>query len=836
MRKILILLLASICLAVGLCSCNTPGCEHFDNDDDGKCDECGEDYTDGCDTHRDADDDGKCDNGGEDYTDGCDTHRDADDNGKCDNGGEDYTDGCETHRDADDDGKCDNGGEDYTDGCETHRDADDNGKCDNGGEDYTDGCDNHADLNGDGKCDNGGEAFVNPLDGKKILFIGNSFTYYGQTVLEKSQSYLTQQSRRGDVGYFYQLCRANGVDVEVTNWTFGGHSLEHLFGGNCSANRGCDGVDHKAYLTDKNYDYVVVQPGSGATSSASFLRDMEQIMAFFRDGNPNVKFVVLVPYSAYGTIGSTITLATEFLNGLKEVAAKGVIVVDWGKVVMDIMYGRAVVSGSSLTYSKNTFVISKSAKDGYHPNQLSGYITTLMTYAAITGTNPVGQSYSFCNDSSLRPEGGSNKFFSFQQFKNNYYTYNGATTNFTSVFASSVDMAGIQNIIKATLEEKAYLNYNLTGNEDFGGSGNGNAGGEAPDAGDGMTMEEAVAAGYVAMLVNGGKTSYLTISQLEEKIKEYANGDTITLLTNVTCKGTDESNTGTSPLTVKIDLNAKTLTLTEGSILRVRNNDVATNFTLYSSNGKGTVTMAAGNDSPVFIVYRNNKTVTIGSSIGYTDGDVVAINAASLLYVTARGTTDCALTSITFYGGEYNQTASVSGEYGFIEVYGRNDGTNNNYFAGRVNFIGAEIKQSVSVSSPIFKFSFMFDENVAHTTPQNPTGVPGITLSDCKIYGFSNTALIHNMETVNSVIYYNNCEIVGDIMTVGADSTDEGLGKVVLGEGTLFSAANADSVKAYDAAAITTYDGSTSGIYLAEGTAVFSGASEGEWVVRSEEK
>ena len=73
-------------------------------------------------------------------------------------------------------------------------------------------------------------------------------------------------------------------------------------------------------------------------------------------------------------------------------------------------------------------------------------------------------------------------------------------------------------------------------------------------------------------------------------------------------------------------------------------------------------------------------------------------------------------------------------------------------------------------------------------------------------------------------------------MTVGADSTDEGLGKVVLGEGTLFSAANAASVKAYDAAAITTYDGSTSGIYLAEGTAVFSGASEGEWVVRSEEK
>jgi hypothetical protein len=90
------------------------------------------------------------------------------------------------------------------------------------------------------------------------------------------------------------------------------------------------------------------------------------------------------------------------------------------------------------------------------------------------------------------------------------------------------------------------------------------------------------------------------------------------------------------------------------------------------------------------------------------------------------------------------------------------------------------------------------------------------------------------METVNSVIYYNNCEIVGDIMTVGTDSTDVGLGKVVLGEGTSFTAANTSSIKAYGANAMSTYDGTASGIYLAEGMVV-SSADEGVWVVQPAE-
>lgn len=299
------------------------------------------------------------------------------------------------------------------------------------------------------------------MNGKKIIFVGNSYTYYGQTVLEKSSSKLTQKERTGDKGYFYNLCKLNGADVQVTNWTFGGHTIEHIFGGNCSANRGCNGEDHKAYLKDTYFDYVIIQPGSGKAASQNFLRDMEATMSFFRAANPDAKFAVLVPYSAYGTVGSTINLAAEFLNNLKTVEAQGVTVINWGGLVMDILNGAVKVQGSVLDYTNNTFIIRKSAKDGYHPNQLSGYITTLMTYCALTGESAVGQPYGFCNDERLRPNGYSSKFFSFEGFISTYYTYNGATTNYPEVFASKTDMLGIQKLIDAHLKAKAHLDFDF---------------------------------------------------------------------------------------------------------------------------------------------------------------------------------------------------------------------------------------------------------------------------------------------------------------------------------------------------------------------------------------
>lgn len=302
------------------------------------------------------------------------------------------------------------------------------------------------------------EPALTSLDGKSIIFIGNSYTYYGQTVLEKSQKYLTQEERVNDTGYFYQLCKANGMDVKVTNWTFGGHGLEHLFGGNCSANRGCDGEDHKAYLVDRNYDYVVIQAGSGEISSNSIMSDVYTIMDFFREANPNVQFVLLVPYAAYGTIGKTPTLQKKLLNSLKLLANEGVTVVDWGGLVMDILNGKIEVPNAAETYEKNTFVIQKSAQDGYHPNQLTGYITTTMLYCALTGDSAMNQPYSFCGDTSLR-KSGSSYFFNFDKFVEKFYSYDNATTNYPDVFRSKTDMDGIRSLIDKHLAAKAYMDY-----------------------------------------------------------------------------------------------------------------------------------------------------------------------------------------------------------------------------------------------------------------------------------------------------------------------------------------------------------------------------------------
>ena len=59
------------------------------------------------------------------------------------------------------------------------------------------------------------------LNGKKVLFVGNSFVYYGNCVIDGSGE--------SDKGYFYQLARANGEDVTVINHTYGGRTLSYIY-------------------------------------------------------------------------------------------------------------------------------------------------------------------------------------------------------------------------------------------------------------------------------------------------------------------------------------------------------------------------------------------------------------------------------------------------------------------------------------------------------------------------------------------------------------------------------------------------------------------------------
>lgn len=293
------------------------------------------------------------------------------------------------------------------------------------------------------------------LGGKKVIFIGNSFTYYGQTVFEREWSDYFQEQRENDKGYFYQLCKANGDDVSVTNWTFGSHSLANFCQHPCN-NKNCKsyGSDHLEQLKDKYYDYVIISGGrKSTTTEEAFLGSMETLMEFFREANPDVKFVYLCCSGSHN-ISVEPSFPVNVLNNLKTIAEWGVTVVDWGKLVADVINGETEVPGATETYSKNSFIVANTRTDGYHPNQLTGYITSLMTYCAITGESAVGQPYGFCSDTSLSSR------FSFDSYISEHYKF-GAVTNYPEIFKSDADMKGIQTLIDRYLEEKAFLDYNF---------------------------------------------------------------------------------------------------------------------------------------------------------------------------------------------------------------------------------------------------------------------------------------------------------------------------------------------------------------------------------------
>ena len=134
-----------------------------------------------------------------------------------------------------------------------------------------------------------------------------------------------------------------------------------------------------------------------------------------------------------------------------------------------------------------------------------------------------------------------------------------------------------------------------------------------------------------------------------------------------------------------------------------------------------------------------------------------------------------------------------------------------------MRFIGAKINQKVKSDYPLFATIF----SASGTVPKSIAKIPGITLDNCIIKAFSIDTDIHNMETLPSLITYIGCQIYGNVMNIGIDATDVGLGKVILGEGTVFVAQDSEAleqVKSYDSTAIESFGSTFSGIYLADGT------------------
>lgn len=274
------------------------------------------------------------------------------------------------------------------------------------------------------------------LDNKKAIFIGNSFIYWGGCVTFVKNHGENEPIREagGDKGYFNEVCKANGVDIDVYNYTYGGKNLDWIYENSLK-------TKDKAFL--ESFDYVFIS--EAGQNDSGFMATMDKIMSLFPKAE---EFVYLAHEYSFRTNSNHI------VDALPKLADKGVKIVAWGDLVYDIYMGEVKVPNAALTYNKNSFIKNSTGQmpehaavtrtegdgDNFHQNPLSGYITAQMCYAAISGSLCTGQKYEFCWDKSIAPQ------YDFDNFVECQYN-NGQTTNFVEIFNSPADMLGIQKLM-----------------------------------------------------------------------------------------------------------------------------------------------------------------------------------------------------------------------------------------------------------------------------------------------------------------------------------------------------------------------------------------------------
>ena len=275
------------------------------------------------------------------------------------------------------------------------------------------------------------QSSIDALNGKKILFVGNSYTQNAHAVMDKGYA-LTQEERDEDNGLFYHLCKQKGIEVSITNWCFGGHNLVETFADVCPKSTPCGGTSHPAYLVDRYFDYVCLQGYMEPEFKGDLNAYLQPIMDLFREANPNVKFLILVPHMA-------VERETLWSTALNELTDPNILICNWGGMLHDIVTKKVSVPGAQQSYYRPTFVISLNEEDGHHQNMLAGYLTALMVYCTITGESAEGQPYEFCDDTTLNP------YFDLDAHLTQSYVYE-PYTNFVDVFRSQADMLGLQQL------------------------------------------------------------------------------------------------------------------------------------------------------------------------------------------------------------------------------------------------------------------------------------------------------------------------------------------------------------------------------------------------------
>ncbi len=260
------------------------------------------------------------------------------------------------------------------------------------------------------------------LDGKTVMFIGNSFIYYGFCVNKGDYKSL-------DYGYFYQHCKANGENVNVYDFVWGGKNLDYIYTNYLKS-------ASKSILNSVDYVFM----SEAGENNSNLLEHCKNIMALFP---AKTEFYYLCHAYTYQKDHKNIK------NAFGSLQSNGVKIVNWGQLAYNVWKGTEAVPGATLSYSKTTFINNK--LDTHHQNMLSGYITSLMAYCAVTGRSAVGQTYTYCRDTAINAD------YDAASYKSSYYDSAEGETNFDKVFASKSDMLGLQQLMDKYLKK-----YNIS--------------------------------------------------------------------------------------------------------------------------------------------------------------------------------------------------------------------------------------------------------------------------------------------------------------------------------------------------------------------------------------
>jgi hypothetical protein len=262
------------------------------------------------------------------------------------------------------------------------------------------------------------------LDGKKVVFIGNSFVYYGGAVEHGGQ-------KKTDKGWFYEICKANGENVTVYDCTYGSHHLYDFTSSGCKSGSCHSGADLLKGIPFSSIDYVFIS--ESGDNNSNFVKDVKNIIKRFPS---STKFIYLAHSYTYSKNH------TKIINNLDNLQNLGVDIVVWGKLVDDIIDSRVTVPGATVSYNKKSFIKNKG--DSFHPNPLAGYITAQMAYCAVTGKTAVGQM------PDLYAVGDTLKYgksaVGYKAYISTHYS-SSSSSNFKTIMKSKADIKGLQQLM-----------------------------------------------------------------------------------------------------------------------------------------------------------------------------------------------------------------------------------------------------------------------------------------------------------------------------------------------------------------------------------------------------